>query len=59
VRIILTVRTAHQSVLMIVHNCRIQYSTEQFWFVLYCIRHTPVTDRYRWCSNCSLRKMCF
>jgi len=26
-----TVRTAHQSVLMIVHNCRIQCNTEQFW----------------------------
>jgi len=25
-----TVRTAHLSVLMIVCNCRIQYSTEQF-----------------------------
>jgi len=25
-----TVRTAHLSVLMIVHNCRIQYNTEQF-----------------------------
>jgi len=24
-----TVRTAHLSVLMIVHNCRIQYNTEQ------------------------------
>jgi len=25
------VTTAHLSVLMIVHNCRIQYSTEQLW----------------------------
>jgi len=25
-----TVRTAHLSVLMIMQNCRIQYSTEQF-----------------------------
>jgi len=26
-----TIRTAHLSVLIIVHNCRIQYNREQFW----------------------------
>ena len=27
----ITVRTAHLSVLITVHNCRTQHSTEQFW----------------------------
>jgi len=26
-----TLRTAHMHVHIIVHNCHIQYSTEQFW----------------------------
>jgi len=39
-----TVRTAHLSVLMTVHNFKTQYNTEQFWYLPSYLQATIITQ---------------